>query len=223
MNTPGGNTIATCELTFSMMMALARNIPQAHGSMTTGEWNRKAFKGVELYGKTLGILGMGRIGGEVARRAVAFGVRVLAFDPYITPSRAKALQVELASLDDIYEAADFITVHMPLTDETRHMIGSRELALMKPTAVLVNAARGPVIDQEALVETMRARRIHCAALDVTDPEPLPRDHELLTMDNVIVIPHLGSATVKTRDDMPQMSVQHLFAGLDGREVPHRIA
>ena len=115
MNTPGGNTIATCELTFSMMTALARNIPQAHVSMVAGEWNRKAFKGVELYGKTLGVMGMGRIGGEVARRAVAFGMRVLAFDPYITPSRAKMLQVELAGLDDSYGTADFITVQMPLT------------------------------------------------------------------------------------------------------------
>ncbi|MBL4641803.1 MAG: hypothetical protein JKX86_08285 [Verrucomicrobiales bacterium] len=145
MNTPGGNTIATCELTFSMMMALARNIPQAHGSMAAGEWNRKAFKGVELYGKTLGVLGMGRIGGEVARRAVAFGMRVLAFDPYITPSRAKALQVELSSLDDIYAAADFITVHMPLTDETHGMLSKETFAKMKPSVRLLNCARGGIV------------------------------------------------------------------------------
>src|SRR5579871_5373543 len=116
MNTPSGNTISTAELTFSMLMSLARKIPQANASMKAGEWNRKAFSGVELYNKTLGILGMGRIGSEVARRAIAFGMRVLAYDPYLTMSRAKALQVELGELNDIYPQADFITVHMPMTD-----------------------------------------------------------------------------------------------------------
>src|ERR1043165_7498555 len=119
MNTPSGNTISTAELTFSMLMALARKIPQAHMSMKAGEWNRKAFQGVELYNKTLGILGMGRIGSEVARRAIAFGMRVLAYDPFLALSRAKALQVELVELDELYARSDFITVHMPMSDETR--------------------------------------------------------------------------------------------------------
>src|SRR5512137_644440 len=122
MNTPGGNTVSTAELTFSMLMALARKIPQANASMKAGEWNRKAFQGTELFNKTLGILGMGRIGGEVAKRAVAFGMRVLAYDPYLSSARAKALQVEVVELEDIYAQCDFITVHMPLTDETRGMI-----------------------------------------------------------------------------------------------------
>ena len=128
MNTPGGNTISTAELTFSMLMALARKIPQAHMSMKAGEWNRKAFSGVELYNKTLGILGMGRIGGEVARRAIAFGMRVLAYDPYLALSRAKALQVELVeNLEEVYSPADFITVHMPMSEETRGMINAAAL------------------------------------------------------------------------------------------------
>src|SRR5438477_11010243 len=132
MNTPSGNTISTAELTFSMLMALARKIPQAHPSMKAGEWNRKAFQGTELYNKTLGILGMGRIGSEVAKRAIAFGMQVLAYDPYLSLSRAKALQVELCEqLEEVYARADFITVHMPLSDETKGMLNADAFAKMK--------------------------------------------------------------------------------------------
>ncbi|MDE2643681.1 MAG: phosphoglycerate dehydrogenase [Verrucomicrobiota bacterium] len=201
MNTPGGNTIATCELTFSMMMALARNIPQAHGSMASGEWNRKAFKGVELYGKTLGVLGMGRIGGEVARRAVAFGMRVLAFDPYITPSRAKALQVELSSLDEIYKAADFITVHMPLTDETRGMLSKETFAKMKPSVRLLNCARGGIVSEADLIEALQAGQIGGAALDVYESEPLAPDSPLRQCPNLILTPHLGASTAEAQDNV----------------------
>jgi len=147
MNTPGGNTISTAELTFSMLAALARKIPQAHMSMKAGEWNRKAFSGVELYNKTLGILGMGRIGGEVARRAIAFGMRVLAYDPYLALSRARALQVELVeNLEDIYSPADFITVHMPMSEETRGMINAAAFAKMKKGVKVINCARGGIIN-----------------------------------------------------------------------------
>ena len=201
MNTPGGNTIATCELTFSMMMALARNIPQAHGSMVAGEWNRKAFKGVELYGKTLAVLGMGRIGGEVARRAVAFGMRVLAFDPYITPSRAKALQVELSSLVDIYAAADFITVHMPLTDETRGMLSKDTFAKMKPSVRLLNCARGGMVSEADLIEGLQAGQIAGAALDVYEAEPLAADSPLRNCPNLIMTPHLGASTAEAQDNV----------------------
>jgi len=201
MNTPGGNTIATCELTFSMMMALARNIPQAHGSMVAGEWNRKAFKGVELYGKTLAVLGMGRIGGEVARRAVAFGMRVLAFDPYITPSRAKALQVELSSLVDIYAAADFITVHMPLTDETRGMLSKDTFAKMKPSVRLLNCARGGMVSEADLIEGLQAGQIAGAALDVYEAEPLAVDSPLRNCPNLILTPHLGASTAEAQDNV----------------------
>ena len=201
MNTPGGNTTATCELTFSMMMALARNIPQAHGSMVAGEWNRKAFKGVELYGKTLGVLGMGRIGGEVARRAVAFGMRVMAYDPYITPSRAKALQVELASLEDIYAAADFITVHMPMTDETRGMLNKYTFATMKPNVRLLNCARGGIINEADLCEALKDGKIAGAALDVYESEPLAKDSPLRDCPNLILTPHLGASTVEAQDNV----------------------
>ena len=201
MNTPGGNTTATCELTFSMMMALARNIPQAHGSMVAGEWNRKAFKGVELYGKTLGVLGMGRIGGEVARRAVAFGMRVMAYDPYITPSRAKALQVELASLEDIYAAADFITVHMPMTDETRGMLNKDTFATMKPSVRLLNCARGGIINEADLCEALKDGKIAGAALDVYESEPLAKDSPLRDCPNLILTPHLGASTVEAQDNV----------------------
>ena len=201
MNTPGGNTTATCELTFSMMMALARNIPQAHGSMSTGEWNRKDFKGVELYGKTLGVLGMGRIGGEVARRAVAFGIRVMAYDPYITPSRAKALQVELASLEDIYAAADFITVHMPMTDETRGMLNKDTFATMKPSVRLLNCARGGIINENDLCDALKEGKIAGAALDVYESEPLAEDSPLRNCPNLILTPHLGASTVEAQDNV----------------------
>ena len=201
MNTPGGNTTATCELTFSMMMALARNIPQAHGSMVAGEWNRKAFKGVELYGKTLGVLGMGRIGGEVVRRAVAFGMRVMAYDPYITPSRAKALQVELASLEDIYAAADFITVHMPMTDETRGMLNKDTFATMKPSVRLLNCARGGIINEADLCEALKDGKIAGAALDVYKSEPLAKNSPLRDCPNLILTPHLGASTVEAQDNV----------------------
>ena len=201
MNTPGGNTIATCELTFSMMMALSRNIPQAHGSMISGEWNRKAFKGVELYSKTLGVLGMGRIGGEVARRAVAFGMRVMAFDPYITPSRAKALQVELASLEEIYSNADFITVHMPMTDETRGMINKNTFCKMKPTVRLLNCARGGIINEKDLYYALKEGQIAGAALDVYESEPLDKNSDLRECPNLILTPHLGASTKEAQDNV----------------------
>src|SRR6266496_2975380 len=166
MNTPSGNTISTAELTFAMLMALARKIPQAHSSMKAGEWNRKAFQGVELYGKTIGILGMGRIGGEVARRAIAFGMRVLAYDPYLALSRAKALQVELVELDEIYARSDFVTVHMPMTDETRGMINAAAFARMKKGVRVLNCARGGIINETDLLAAIQSGQVAGAALDV---------------------------------------------------------
>src|SRR3989441_7562512 len=156
MNTPSGNTISTAELTFSMLMALARKIPQAHASMKAGEWNRKAFQGVELYGKTLGILGMGRIGSEVAVRAIAFGMQVLAYDPYLSLSRAKTLQVELVEqLEDLYARADFITVHMPLSDETKGMLNATAFAKMKKGARILNCARGGIVNEADLFAALK--------------------------------------------------------------------
>ena len=201
MNTPSGNTISTAELTFSMLMALARKIPQAHASMKAGEWNRKSFQGVELYNKTLGILGMGRIGSEVARRAIAFGMRVLAYDPYLALSRAKALQVELMELDEIYAQADFITVHMPMSDETKGMINGAAFAKMKKGVRVLNCARGGIINETDLVEAIRSGQVAGAALDVYEVEPLPKDFPLRDLPQVIMTPHLGASTEEAQENV----------------------
>ncbi len=201
MNTPGGNTISTAELTFSMLMALARKIPQAHGSMKAGEWNRKEFQGVELYNKTLGVLGMGRIGSEVARRAIAFGMRVLAYDPYLSLSRAKALQVELVELDDIYARADFITVHMPMSDETRGMINAAAFAKMKKGVRVLNCARGGIIQEQDLYDAIKSGHVAGAALDVYETEPLPKEFPLRDLPQVIMTPHLGASTEEAQENV----------------------
>lgn len=201
MNTPSGNTISTAELTFSMLMALARKIPQAHMSMKAGEWNRKAFSGVELYNKTLAILGMGRIGSEVARRAIAFGMRVLAYDPYLSLSRAKALQVELAELDQIYPQADFITVHMPMTDETKGMLNAAAFAKMKKGVRILNCARGGIVHEGDLVDAIKSGQVAGAALDVYETEPLPATHPLRELPQVIMTPHLGASTEEAQENV----------------------
>src|SRR5947208_5720179 len=201
MNTPSGNTISTAELTFSMLMALARKIPQAHGSMKTGEWNRKEFQGVELYNKTLGVLGMGRIGSEVARRAIAFGMRVLACDPYLSLSRAKALQVELVELDEIYARSDFVTVHMPMTDETRGMINAAAFAMMKKGVRVLNCARGGIINEKDLCDAIQSGQVAGAALDVYETEPLPKEFPLRDLPQVIMTPHLGASTEEAQENV----------------------
>ncbi len=201
MNTPGGNTISTAELTFSMLMALARKIPQAHLSMKAGEWNRKAFQGVELYNKTLGILGMGRIGSEVARRAIAFGMRVLAYDPYLALSRAKAMQVELIELDEIYARADFITVHMPATDETKGMINAAAFAKMKKGVRVLNCARGGIIHEADLLAAIQSGQVAGAALDVYETEPPPAVFPLRDLPQVIMTPHLGASTEEAQENV----------------------
>ena len=202
MNTPAGNTISTAELTFSMLMAVARKIPQAHGSMKAGEWNRKAFQGTELYGKTLGILGMGRIGGEVAKRANAFGMRVLAYDPYLTPARATAMQVELASdLDQLWPQVDFLTVHMPMTDETRGMVNAAAFAKMKKGVRVLNCARGGIINETDLLAALHSGQVSGAALDVYETEPLPKDSPLRSHPGVIMTSHLGASTDEAQENV----------------------
>ncbi len=202
MNTPGGNTISTAELTFSMLMALARNIPQANASMKAGEWNRKAFGGTELYGKTLGVLGMGRIGAELARRAIAFGMRVVAYDPYLSLSRAKALQVELVEqLDELYARADFITVHMPLSDETRNMINAAAFAKMKKGVRVLNCARGGIVNEADLIAAVQEGTVAGAALDVYETEPLPKESPLRGLPQIIMTPHLGASTEEAQENV----------------------
>lgn len=201
MNTPGGNTISTAELTFSMLMASARKIPQAHASMRAGEWNRKSFSGVELYNKTLGILGMGRIGSEVARRAIAFGMRVLAYDPYLALSRAKAMQVELVELDELFSRSDFITVHMPMTEETKGMVNAAAFAKMKTGVRVLNCARGGIINETDLLEAIKSGKVAGAALDVYEVEPPPADFPLRALPQVIMTPHLGASTDEAQENV----------------------
>ncbi len=201
MNTPGGNTISTAELTFSMLMATARKIPQAHMSIKQGTWNRKAYKGVELYRKTLGILGLGRIGTEVARRAIAFGMRVYAYDPYLSLSRAKALQVEMKNLDEIFAEADFITVHMPMSDETRGMVNESAFNKMKKGVRILNCARGGIVNELDLLKAIEAGTVAGAAFDVYETEPLPDDHPFRQSDHVIMTPHLGASTEEAQDNV----------------------
>jgi D-3-phosphoglycerate dehydrogenase / 2-oxoglutarate reductase len=200
MNTPGGNTITTAELTFAMLLNLARKVPQAHGSMVAGKWDRKLFQGVELAEKTLGILGMGRIGGEVAKRALAFGMRVLAYDPFLSEARAKALGVELVGeLDAVYRDADFITVHMPVTEQTKGMLNAAAFAKMKPKVCIVNCARGEIIVENDLIAALDSGKVAAAALDVFATEPLPAEHPFRKHANITLTPHLGASTGEAQE------------------------
>src|SRR5688572_2373666 len=166
MNTPGGNTISTAELAFSMMVSMARKIPQAHMSTKAGEWKRKDFQGTELNGKTLGVMGMGRIGSEVAKRAVAFNMRVVAYDPYLNPARAEALGVKLLTLDELFGESDFITLHMTLTEETKGILNAAAFAKMKKGIRIINCARGPLINETDLLAALESGQVTAAALDV---------------------------------------------------------
>ncbi|MGA2444228.1 MAG: phosphoglycerate dehydrogenase [Opitutaceae bacterium] len=201
MNTPSGNTIATAELTFTHMLCGARPVPQASSSMREGKWDRKTFAGIELYKKVLGIVGLGRIGGEVARRAQAFGMRVLAYDPYLAPSRAKAMQVEQVDLDTLLHESDYITVHIPLTEQTRYMINEAALAKTKKGVRLFNCARGGIIQEAALIAALKSGHVAAAGLDVYEDEPLPADHELRRLPNVTLTPHLGASTAEAQESV----------------------
>jgi D-3-phosphoglycerate dehydrogenase len=183
-----------------MLLSLARKVPQAHATMVAGKWDRKLFQGVELQGKTLGILGMGRIGTEVAKRALAFGMRVVAYDPYLTEERAKAIGAEFAAcLDDVYLNADFITVHMPVTKETKEMLNAAAFAKMKPGVKIVNCARGEIISETDLIAALESGKVAGAALDVFAVEPLPADHPYRKQANLILTPHLGASTEEAQE------------------------
>ena len=200
MNTPGGNTVSTAELSFAMLLSLARKVPQAHASMTAGQWDRKQFQGAELAGKTLGVLGLGRIGGEVAKRAVAFGMKVLAYDPFLTEARARALGIQLVpDLDNVYRDADFITVHMPVTDQTRGMLNAAAFAKMKPKVCIVNCARGEIIVETDLLAALDSGKIAAAALDVYAQEPLPAEHPFRKHPGITLTPHLGASTREAQE------------------------
>lgn len=193
-NAPGGNTIAAAELTMALMLSLVRRVTEADRSMRKGKWDRSKFKGVELKGRTLGLVGAGRIGSEVAIRAMAFGMDVIVYDPYLDQERAEELGVRLVELDEVIESADVITFHVPLNEETRGMINGSVLARMKDDAFLINASRGGVIDEHALFEALEAGTIAGAALDVYEQEPLPSDSPLRKAPRLVHTPHLGAST-----------------------------
>src|SRR6266850_2444882 len=199
MNAPDGNTITTAEHTLALLVALARNIPQANASVKAAKWERKRFIGAELQGKTLGVIGLGRIGRAVAARARAFGMTIVAHDPFIAPDQARDLEIESASLDEVFARADFLTVHTPLTSETRGLIGARAFAKMRPGVRVINCARGGLVDEAALYEAIKSGVVAGAALDVFEQEPPPVNHPLLSLEEVIATPHLGASTTEAQE------------------------
>lgn len=224
-NTPGFVDGATADMTFTLLMAIGRNLfigdRYARGPEFTA-YDPNLFHGQEIYGSTLGIVGMGRIGKVVAKRASGFDMTVLYHNRNRDTESEAALGVRYAGLNELLQQADFVTLNMPLTPETRRMIGREQLLLMKPTAYLINVARGGVLDHDALLEALQNKWIAGAALDVTEPEPLPRDHPLLQMENLIIAPHLGSATRQSRYKMARRTIDNLLAGLRGEGLPSRV-
>lgn len=221
-NTPDVLTNATADHTWTLLLSAARRIPESIAYVREGRWKTWGpllLLGQEVSGATIGIVGLGRIGKEVAKRARGFDMRVLAFDPFEDEAFARDHGVTYMPLERLLEESDFITLHVALTPETRHLIGATELGRMKPTAILVNASRGPVVDTDALVSALQTGSILGAALDVTNPEPLAADHPLVTMPNCIVVPHTASATVQTRDRMADLAARNLLAGLKGERPP----
>ncbi len=200
-NAPSGNTISAAELTLALILGIMRKVAAADRSMRRGEWDRKRFRGAELHGKTLALIGAGRIGGEVARRARAFGMKVIAHDPFLREERASQLGIVTVSLREALQRGDIVSLHVPLTDTTAGLIGADELALMKPAAVLINAARGGVLDETALIDALEAGTIAGAALDTYTSEPLPPDHPLRSVEQVLLTPHIGAATVEAQHNV----------------------
>ena len=194
MNTPGGNTISTAEHSLGLMLALSRHIPQGHQSLAEGRWDRKVFTGVELKGKTLGIIGLGRIGGAIATRAQAFEMSVIAHDPYLPPEVAAAMDVPLLALDEVYARSDYLSLHALVTDETRGMINAQSIAKMKRGIRIINAARGALINSADLAAALQSGQVAGAALDVYEQEPPPADHPLIGLPNVVHTPHLAAST-----------------------------
>ncbi len=217
MNTPGGNTVSTAEHTVTMMLALARNIPQAHRSIQEGKWERKKFIGTELYGKTLGIIGLGKVGMEVARRCSAFSMNVIAFDPLLSPENMAKSGVEPAGLDDIFRRSDFITVHSPLTKETKNLIGEKSLQKCKRGVRIINCARGGIVDEQALLFALTSGVVGGAALDVFETEP-PHNSPLVNHPHVVVTPHLGASTEEAQEKVAIQIARQVVDALNGRGV-----
>ncbi|MFP6582340.1 MAG: phosphoglycerate dehydrogenase [Candidatus Hydrogenedentota bacterium] len=215
MNTPGGNTISTCEHTFALLFGLCRNIPAAHASMDAGRWDRKKFMGSEVCGKTLGIVGVGRIGGAVAKRAQAFEMKIIAFDPVLTQLKADALGIELVSIDELAERSDFITIHVPKTPETENMFNAERFKMMKDTACIINCARGGIVNEADLAEALKNGDIAGAGLDVYTSEPF-EDNPFIGLDNIVTTPHLaastGEAQLTVAIDVAEQIIEYLDTG-----------
>jgi len=221
-NTPGVLTETTADFAWTLLMAAARRVVEGADYVRAGRWQTwgpTLLLGRDLAGATLGVVGFGRIGREVAKRARGFDMRILVFDSFQDEAAARELGAEFRPLDDLLREADFVTLHVTLTPETTGMIGEREFGLMKKDAILVNAARGPVVRTDALVAALRDGIIGGAALDVTDPEPLPIDHPLIGLPNALVVPHMASATVATRDKMAELAARNVLAVLRGERPP----
>lgn len=218
MNTPGGNTISTAEHTFSMLLALSRSIPQASAILKQGKWDRSRFVGVELYRKTLGIVGLGRIGTEVAKRGIAFGMKVMAYDPFLSKEKAAQIGIELVSLDDVLKNADFITFHTPLTPETKYLLNEKNLQKVKKGVRIINCARGGIIDEKALARAIREGRVAGAALDVLEEEPPQNGNPLLALEQVVITPHLGASTEEAQVNVAIEIARQVRDALMGRGI-----
>jgi D-3-phosphoglycerate dehydrogenase / 2-oxoglutarate reductase len=222
MNTPGGNTITTAEHTIAMLMALARDVPQATASCKAGKWEKNRFMGVEVSNKTLGVVGLGNIGRVVADRALGLKMKVVAYDPYLSPERAREFGVELVDLDTLLAQADVITVHVPFTPETKGLIGPRELARAKRGVMIVNCARGGIVDEAALADAIQSGHVRGAALDVFDQEPPPSDHPLLRLPQVICTPHLGASTGEAQENVAVAIAEQMVAYLVHGQVQNAV-
>lgn len=216
-NTPGVNAESVADLAFGLMLSVARQIPYADGQTKEGGWPR--ITGIELYGKTLGIIGLGAIGKGVARRANGFSMRVLAYDPAIDKSFCRQWEVEIASFEEVLSKSDFISLHLPLTERTKHIINSRTISMMKDGAILINTARGGLVDQQAVYQALKSGKLAGVGMDVFEVEP-PGNLPLFELKNVVVTPHMGSSTVEAIKAMANLAVKNLIDVLNGKECPY---
>ena len=222
VNAPGANTISAAEHTIGMLLSLSRKIPAANQSLKSGEWSRKKYMGVEVNGKVLGIIGLGRVGGEVAKRAKGLGMRVVAYDPFISQEKAGELGVSLMGFSEVLSISDFITIHTPLMKDTYHLIGKDEFEKMKEGVRIINCARGGIIDENALVEAIKSGKVAGAALDVFEQEPPPMDSDLLKLDSVIVTPHLGASTEEAQRAAAIVIADEVIRALENKPVRNAV-
>lgn len=222
VNAPGANTISAAEHTIGMLLSLSRKIPAANQSLKSGEWSRKKYMGVEVNGKVLGIIGLGRVGGEVAKRAKGLGMRVVAYDPFISQDKAGELGVSLMAFSEVLSISDFITIHTPLMKDTYHLIGKDEFEKMKEGVRIINCARGGIIDENALVEAIKSGKVAGAALDVFEQEPPPMDSDLLKLDSVIVTPHLGASTEEAQRAAAIVIADEVIRALENKPVRNAV-